>query len=111
MKPGDEYLKLVRWSDEDRCYIGSVPGWIGDCCHGDREEDVYREICRILNEWMRIYKKEGLPLPPPTNRDYSGKFVLRTGPDIHRALSILALSRGESLNSFVTKTLRESLKK
>lgn len=35
MKERDRYIKIVGWSDEDQCYIGSVPGWIGKCCHGD----------------------------------------------------------------------------
>ena len=37
MKERDKYLKIVEWSDEDKCYVGSVPGWIGKCCHGDDE--------------------------------------------------------------------------
>ncbi len=111
MKPRDQYLKLVRWSEEDGCYIGSVPGWIGDCCRGNNEEEVYAELCRIVDEWIRISRKDKRPLPPPTNRSYSGKFVLRTGPDLHRALALRALGQGESLNTHVMKTLRESLKK
>jgi hypothetical protein len=30
-------LKIVEWSEEDQCYVSSVPGWIGACCHGDNE--------------------------------------------------------------------------
>ncbi len=110
MKPRDAYLKLVRWSEEDHCYIGSVPGWIGDCCHGDDEEAVYREICKVVDEWIEIYKRDGRPLPPPTNKDYSGKFILRTGPDLHRALAVRALVAGESLKSFVVKSLKKALR-
>ena len=25
MSKGDEYVKLVEWSDEDACFIGSCP--------------------------------------------------------------------------------------
>lgn len=35
------YLKLVRWSDEDDCYVGSIPDLCGDCCHGDTQSEVY----------------------------------------------------------------------
>jgi predicted HicB family RNase H-like nuclease len=109
MKPRDAYLKLVRWSEEDGYYVGSVPGWIGDCCHGADEESVYRELCKIVDEWIDIFKRDGRPLPPPTNKDYSGKFVLRTGPDLHRALALMALGEGESLNSFVVKSLKKAI--
>lgn len=109
MRPRDNYLKLVRWSEEDRCYVGSVPGWIGDCCHGDDEAGVYRKLCEIVDDWIEIYRKDGRPLPPPTNRAYSGRFVLRTGPDLHRALAVRALGEGESLNAFVIKSLKKTV--
>jgi len=110
MKPRDRYLKLVFWSDEDRRYIGSIPGWIDACCHGSDETEVYRELGRVLDEWIEIYRKEGRPLPPPTNRRYSGRFVLRTGPEIHRALAVRALYEGESLNTFVLKSLKKAVR-
>jgi predicted RNase H-like HicB family nuclease len=49
MKDSDKYLKVVKWSDEDRCYVGSVPGWIGPCCHGDDEAKVYQELSDIVD--------------------------------------------------------------
>ena len=106
MKDRDKYLKIVEWSDEDQCYIGSIPGWIGKCCHGDDELEVYRQLCQILDEWIEIYKKDGRRLPPLTNKKYSGKFVLRTGSELHQALAIKALDEGESLNNFLIKKLR-----
>jgi predicted HicB family RNase H-like nuclease len=109
MKPRDRYLKLVSWSEEDRCYVGSVPGWIDACCHGSDETEVYRELCRILDEWIEIYRNDGRPLPPPTNKRYSGRFLLRTGPEMHRALAVRALSENESLNTFVVKSLRKAV--
>jgi predicted HicB family RNase H-like nuclease len=109
MKPSDRYLKLVAWSEEDQCYVGSVPGWIGDCCHGSDEAEVYRKLREIVDEWIEIYRKDGRPLPPPTNRKYSGKFVLRTGPELHRALAVKALNEGESLNNFVIKSLKKTV--
>lgn len=105
MKERDKYLKIVEWSEEDQCYVGSVPGWIGKCCHGNDEMKVYQVLCEIVDEWIKIYDKEGRPLPPPTNKNYSGKFVLRTGSDLHKALAVKALSKGESLNRFVVKAL------
>jgi hypothetical protein len=31
------YTKLVEWSDEDGCFVGSAPPLIGQCCHGADE--------------------------------------------------------------------------
>jgi len=107
MKERDKYLKIVEWSEEDKCYIGSVPGWIGKCCHGNDEMGVYRQLCTILDEWIDIFNKEGRRLPNLTNKRYSGKFVLRTGADLHQALAIKALNEGESLNTFLIKKLKQ----
>jgi len=110
MKDRDRYLKIVEWSDEDKCYVGSVPGWIGPCCHGDKEENVYHQLCLIVDDWIAIYKKDGKPLPPSTiYKKYSGKFQLRTGSELHKALTIRALQSGESLNSFCINVLRKSV--
>ncbi|HPR88104.1 MAG TPA: toxin-antitoxin system HicB family antitoxin [bacterium] len=106
MKESDRYIKIVEWSEEDGCYVGSVPGWIGKCCHGPDEIKVYQELTRILEEWIEIYRQDSRPLPAPTQRDYSGKFVLRTGPELHQALALKALHAGESLNNYVVKKLR-----
>lgn len=107
MKERDKYLKIVEWSDEDECYVGSVPGWVGKCCHGDDEMKVYQKVCEIVDEWIEIYNKDKRPLPPPTNKNYSGKFVLRTGSELHKALAVRALNEGESLNRFVIKVLQK----
>ena len=31
------YPRYIRWSDEDKCYIGSLPDLDGDCTHGDTQ--------------------------------------------------------------------------
>jgi len=107
MRERNKYLKIVEWSEEDQCYIGSAPGWIGKCCHGMDEMKVYQELCRIVDEWLEIYKKDRRPLPPATTKKYSGKFILRTGSELHQALAIKALKEGESLNKYVIRTLKK----
>ena len=110
MKARDRFLKIVEWSEEDQCYVGSVPGWIGACCHGDSEENVYHELCRIVDEWIEIYQKDGKPLPPAiVGKKYSGKFHLRLGNELHQALAVRALQSGNSLNSYCVKLLKSSL--
>ena len=86
------------------------PAGSGRAATGTTKREVYRDLCRVLDEWIEIYRRDGRPLPPPTDRDYSGRFVLRTGPDMHRALAIRALSEGESLNTFVVKSLQKAVR-
>jgi predicted HicB family RNase H-like nuclease len=108
MKASDRYLKIVEWSEEDSCYVGTCPGFIHGGVHGQDEAKVYRELCQVVEEAVELYEADGKPLPPATaNRSYSGRFVLRVGKDLHRALAIRALKAGESLNSFCQHVLEK----
>lgn len=52
----------------------------------------------------------GDPLPEPTSgKEYSGKFVVRVGKNLHRVPALNALRSGESLNSHCVNLLREDL--
>ena len=74
MKPEDRYHRFVRWSDEDQCYVGSSPGLIFAGCHGSNEREVFDELCRIVEDAITLYKREGRPLPAPTSgRDFANK--------------------------------------
>lgn len=66
MKESALFIKLVEWSDEDQCFVGQCPGIIGPCCHGDDEMQVYEELCKIVDEWIAVMKRDGKPLPPYT---------------------------------------------
>lgn len=105
-KKSDAYLKVVEWSEKDQCYIGTCPGLMFGGVHGQSEDKVYKELCQSVEEWIEDSEKEGIPLPEATaGRNYSGKFVLRVGEESHKALTIRALQKGESLNSYCKKVL------
>jgi predicted HicB family RNase H-like nuclease len=108
MKPSDRYLKIVEWSDEDACYVGVCPGLMLGGIHGNDEAQVYTELCQAVDEWIALYERDGVPLPPPTvGKNYSGKFVVRVGKELHQELAVHALREGVSLNSYCARVLRE----
>ena len=109
MKVSHQYLKIVEWSDEDTCFVGTCPGLMLGGIHGDDEAKVYKQLCRAVDEWIAICEKDGDPLPPATaGKDYSGKFVIRVGKDLHKELSVDALRQGESLNAHCVNLLKEN---
>ena len=67
MKDSARYAKIVEWSEEDQCYVGSAPGLIYGGCHGDDETVVFDNLCRIVEEAILLYRKDGKPLPPATS--------------------------------------------
>jgi predicted RNase H-like HicB family nuclease len=74
MKESARYAKIVEWSDEDGCYVGSSPGLLYGGCHGDDEQQVFVELCQVVEEAIELYRKDGKPLPPPTSgRDFANK--------------------------------------
>ena len=109
MKVSDQYIKIVEWSEEDQCYVGTCPGLMLGGIHGEDEAKVYKELCQAVEEWIEIYQEDKEPLPESTaGKEYSGKFVVRVGRDLHKALAIDALRHGESLNSYCVNKLQEN---
>jgi predicted RNase H-like HicB family nuclease len=71
VKDSARYVKIVEWSEADGCYVGSSPGLFHGGCHGDDEQQVFVELCQIVEETIDLYHQDGKPLPPPTtSRDF-----------------------------------------
>jgi predicted RNase H-like HicB family nuclease len=66
MKESMRYAKIVEWSDEDQCFVGTAPGLIYGGCHGHDEKAVFEELCEIVDEAVASYKAHGDTLPAPT---------------------------------------------
>ena len=74
MKTSARYAKIVEWSEEDQCYVGSAPGLIIAGCHGDDEQAVFEKLCQIVEEAIELYEEDGKPLPPATSgRDFANR--------------------------------------
>ena len=70
MKTEDRYLKFVRWSEEDRAYVGYCPDlfpW-GGVCHGATEETTYRQLSRLVRDEVKQLTSAGHTLPPSATR-------------------------------------------
>lgn len=70
MKPQDQYLKFVRWEEEDGLYVGYCPDLFpfGGVCHGDTEQEAYQKLCELVAEEVEDLQGSGAELPPPSNR-------------------------------------------
>ena len=100
------YTKMVEWSEEDNCFVGRCPEIMGGGVHGNDEAKVYAELCQAAEEMIELIHMDGHALPEPlAGKKFSGKFVLRLEPSLHRRLAAKALASGESLNSFCAKKL------
>ena len=100
-----QYTKFVEWSDEDQCFIGRCPELMLGGVHGGDEATVYAKLCQAAEEMVALIHEDGQETPEPLRKTFSGKFVLRVEPALHRRLAAKALAAGESLNSYCVKTL------
>ncbi|MSO21034.1 MAG: hypothetical protein EXQ56_11345 [Acidobacteria bacterium] len=76
MKPSARYAKIVEWSEQDQCYVGSCPGLFYGGCHGPDEMEVFARTCELVEEMIDLYQHEGKVLPPATaGKDYANNML------------------------------------
>lgn len=106
----DNYLKIVEWSEEDQCYIGTSPGLFIGGVHGKYEAKVFKDLCEAVEDTIRLLKKEGRPLPKATaSKKFSGKIALRITPELHKSLAVRAFQTGKSINKLIQHKLEASI--
>ncbi len=59
------YSFHLLWSDEDECYIATVPGFKYVSAHGETPDKALREIQIALRLVIESYEAEGWELPEP----------------------------------------------
>jgi predicted RNase H-like HicB family nuclease len=71
MSKADKYVKIIEWSDEDGCFIGSCPELFYGGCHGSDAKAVFAELCDIIDETVQLYERDKKALPKPlSGRDF-----------------------------------------
>ena len=99
-------MKIVEWSDEDACFVGTCPGLMFGGVHGGDEAKVYAELRQAAEGVIGLMEREGHRLPPATaKKKFNGKVLLRLDPAVHQRLALQAKAGGESLNAWVTRKL------
>lgn len=68
-------------------------------------DDLRREMAESLDDYLAACAESG----KEPERPYRGEFLVRTTPELHRAISIAAESAGMSLNAWVEGMLAESV--
>jgi predicted HicB family RNase H-like nuclease len=102
----DHYTYRVTWSAEDQEYVGSSVEFPSLSWLADSPNEAFSGIRRLVAECVEDMLAAGEILPEPiADRTYSGKFMVRVPPEMHRALAIRAAEEGVSLNRLVSARL------
>lgn len=103
---GDKYSYRVIWSEEDGEHVGLCAEFPSLSWLASTPESSLRGIRRLVTKVLSDMKSEGEPVPEPlSTRRYSGKFMVRVPPEVHRELSVEAAEEGVSLNRLVSAKL------
>jgi hypothetical protein len=71
---GEGRLNSLNTVFENRGGRGSSPGLVLGGCHGEDEEQVFHELCLIVEEAIALLHADGKPLPPATSgRDLANR--------------------------------------
>lgn len=104
----DRYTYRVTWSDEDQEYVGLCTEFPSLSWLADRPEAALKGIRKLIAEVVADLKAQEEPIPEPlAERDYSGKFMVRVPPQVHRRLALEAAEAGVSLNRLISAKLGE----
>lgn len=77
---------------------------------GNDVEDAMRMIRDAAQGWLEVGIEDGDPIPEPVSiGDFSGRFLTRIPPSLHRDLVRRADREGVSLNLFVATALARAL--
>lgn len=110
MRKSDRYLKIVEWSEEDRCFVGRCPELMFGGVHGTREQKVFAELCDAIDHWVETSEANNETLPPGfAGKKYSGKFNLRLGRPLHERLALESAKQGKSLNTYCVEALENAI--
>ncbi len=105
-KKVDRYTYRVTWSEEDQEYVGLCVEFPSMSWLEKSQEKALQGIRKLVKETVADLNKNKEPVPAPiSSRPYSGKFMVRVPPEVHRMLAIKAAESGVSLNRLVSSKL------
>jgi predicted HicB family RNase H-like nuclease len=102
----DRYTYRVTWSEEDNEYVGLCAEFPSLSWLASTPEAALRGIRQVVAEVVADLKANGEPIPEPiATKQYSGKFLVRVPPELHRRLALEAAEAGVSLNRIASEKL------
>jgi predicted HicB family RNase H-like nuclease len=102
----DKYTYRVTWSEEDAEYVGLCAEFPSLSWLAQSPEAALRGVRKLVGEVIADMQSNEEPVPEPIAiRHFSGKFMVRVPPDVHRQLAIQAAEAGVSLNRLASAKL------
>lgn len=105
-KKVDRYTYRVTWSEEDQEYVGLCAEFPSLSWLDKSQEKALVGVRKLVADTVKDLEQSKEPVPQPiSTRPYSGKFMVRVPPEVHRMLALRAAEAGVSLNRLVSSKL------
>jgi len=102
------YTYRVIWSEEDNEFVGLCAEFPSLSWLEAEQGAALAGVVSLVEQAVADMEANGEPVPDPLSlQKYSGKFMVRTTPEVHRRLVVQAVESGISLNRFVNSKLQE----
>jgi predicted HicB family RNase H-like nuclease len=102
----DRYTYRVTWSEADREYAGLCTEFPSLSWLAKSPEAALRGIRRLVDEVVSdLVNNKETPPTPISARCFSGRFIVRIPPEVHRDLAMKAAEQGISLNRLISSKL------
>jgi predicted HicB family RNase H-like nuclease len=95
----DRYTYRVTWSKEDHEFVGLCAEFPSLSWLARTPEEALKGIRKVIADAVKDNRKNNESIPEPlSTKGFSGKFMVRVPPEVHRDLAIKASEAGVSLN-------------
>ena len=102
----DKYTYRVTWSEVDAEYVGLCAEFPSLSWLAETPETALKGIRKVVTEVVADMSSNGEVVPEPlAAKHFSGRFMVRVPPDVHRQLAIQAAEAGVSLNRLASAKL------
>jgi len=102
----DHYTYRVTWSLEDGEHVGLCAEFSSLSWLAHSPEKALAGIRRVVRTAVADLRAAGEHVPEPlAERRYSGHFMVRVPPEVHRALALQAAEENVSLNRLASAKL------
>ncbi len=108
VRESDKYTYRVTWSEEDGEFVGLCAEFPSLSWLDETPEDALKGIRTVVRQCIKDIETNGEDVPPAiATKSYSGKFMVRVPPEVHRKLAVKAAESGVSLNRVASSKLAQ----
>ena len=104
----DRYTYRVTWSAEDEEYVALCAEFPSLSWLADTPEEALQGVRQVVAGVVANLESNNESVPEPIAvKQYSGKFMIRIPPEVHRRLALEAAESGVSLNRLASARLSQ----